>query len=313
MHPGRRQGRRTLIGVLLILGTAAVAAFIILLDDLRRALTDTYTIVGVLPAADAVDAGTPVWIAGRPVGDVTRVELLPRETTDGERFAATLRIPTRYSRLVRRDSDLGLARPGLLGDPVVNLMPGSSAAPALAPGDTLVARVPPGLDQVRAAADTLRRALDSLAAEGRALRSRARARAPAVDATLAALRDAGDELDALTAAYRQGPLADFLADTAIHASLDRIRAASDEIAARADARLARLRDPALAASLRRLRARAATLRARADTLRAMLDEPRGFLGRWRNDPALRDAMTAVRAQLDSLIAEARSEPWRWVF
>ncbi|HEX6938963.1 MAG TPA: MCE family protein [Longimicrobiales bacterium] len=299
--------------MMLILGTIAIAAFIILLDDIRRALVDTYTIVAVFPEARALDRGTPVWIAGRPVGEVERVEMLPASPAGRNAFAATLRIPTTHAPLIRRDSEIRFTTPRLLADPVADLMPGSAASPVLAPGDTLFARKPLTLRQIAAAADTVRRSLDTLAAATRALEARARARAPAAERAIAALDAAGAEIDALAAAYERGPLAAFLADTSTDAALARIRAAADEIATRAHARLARARDPALAASIRRVQQRAATLRAQVDTLRAMLDPPRGFLVRWEKDPALRDAFAAVQAQVDSLVAEARRQPWRWIF
>ncbi len=313
MHPRRRQARRILAGALLMLAITAIAATIFFLDDIRRALVPTYVIVGVFPEARALDPGTPVWIAGRPAGTVETVAMLPPGADRAGRIAADLRLPVQHMPLIRRDSELELTSPNLLGDPVVNLMPGTAPSPVLDPGDTLVARVPLRPGQVAAAADTLRQAFDSLLAAGRELEARARAREPAAEAVIASLRAADRELDALAAAYERGPLADFLADTAALATLDGVRTAADEIATRVEARTERLGDPALAAAVRRVGARAALLRERIDELRGLLGTHRGFLARLDADPALRDAIAAVRAQIDSLIAEVRKRPWRWLY
>lgn len=312
MRPARRQGRRALGGALLILLLVAVAVAIFLLDDIRQALTGTYTIVGVFPDARALRPGAPVWIAGRPVGEVAAVEPLPPGGDGAGRFAATLRLPAARASLVRRDSELGVAPPRLLADPVVNIMPGTPTAPQLAPGDTLVARPERTLARTIAAADTLRAAFDSLLAAGRELETHARRRAPAAEAAARSLGSAARELDALAATIETGPLAGFTADSTL-ASLDRAGAALDTAAALFRTRAAELRDPRLAGAFRRLGARAAGVQRSIRELHRLLSEPYGFFGRWERDPALREALRATRAQLDSLIAEARKRPGRFVF
>lgn len=314
MVTGRRQGRRAVGGALLILATIGICAFIAFLDDIIEAFTDGFSIVGVFPEATALDAGTPVWIAGRPAGAVTRVEMLRPGAAGQDRFAATLRIRSAHAPLLRRDSELTLMTPRLLSDPVVNLMPGSVTAPPLAPGDTLVARRPLTPRQVLQRVDTVRRALADLELERRQLAVRTNEMRPAMQAAADALQGAGEELQSLALAAEHGSLSRLSGDTAVHATLARIRAAAGEIASRAEARIARTRDPALADALRRLSARADTLGAHVDALRAMLQtEPHGFSARWQTDPALRNALAGVRVQVDSIVAEARRAPWRWVF
>ena len=63
MVTGRRQGRRGVAGALIILGLAALGTLIILLDDIRDAFADGFTLVGVFPEAHALEAGTPVRFA----------------------------------------------------------------------------------------------------------------------------------------------------------------------------------------------------------------------------------------------------------
>lgn len=314
MVTGRRQGRRGVTGVLLILGLAAVAAFIVLLDDIRDMFAESFTIVGVFSDVNGLGAGSPVWIAGRPAGVVTRIEMLPSDRAGHGRFAATMRIAASHAKLLRRDSELTLATRGLLSKPALNLLPGSADSPPLAPGDTLIASRPLELRQFFARFDSVRGAIDSIDQDRRRIASLARARQPAMQAAAEALGDASAELRTLAVSLDDGSLGRLAGDTALLAALSRIRDSAGEIAARVEARMARVRDPALAAALDRLSARADTLRGHADALRAMLDaDPRGFLARWRSDPALRDAFAEVFARVDSLVAEVGRAPWRWVF
>lgn len=314
MVTGRRQGRRGVTGALLILGLAAVAAFIVLLDDIRDMFAESFTIVGVFSDVNGLGAGSPVWIAGRPAGVVTRIEILPSGRAGHDRFAATMRIAASHAKLLRRDSELTLATRGLLSKPALNLMPGSADSPLLAPGDTLIASRPLELRHFFARVDSVRRAIASLDLDRRRIASLAQASWPAVQAAANALGDASAELRTLAVSFDEGSLGRLAGDTAVLATLGRIRDSADEIAARVEARVARARDPELAAALDRISAQADTLRSHADALREMLGtHPHGFLARWKADPALRNAFAEVLARVDSLVAEVGRAPWRWVF
>lgn len=313
MHPKLRQGRRALIGALLILGLLAIAVTIFLLDDIQEAFTDTYSIVGVFGHEAAVAPGTPVWLAGQPAGKVVRVDRLPPDSDPRRLLAATLRLPSEHRALIRRDSELDIATPRIVSDPIVNLMPGSPASPVLRPGDTLYAHSATSLDSVAARARLLLGSLDSLRVEGQALALRLRGREPHIRQMIHTLGHARTELDAFLATYRDGPLGQFMANASARQAISRVYAAVEEIMALARDRAERLRDPESIAAFERLGERAAELHNEIERLQSALEEPRGSLRRWEKDPALRDAIVAVRAQLDSLIAEARANPWRFIF
>ena len=301
------------MGALLILGLTALTATIFLLEDIKMALTDTYTIVGVFDELPELPSRAPVWIAGRPAGEVVGIALMPHDADSGKHLAVTLRIRSEHASLIRRDSELTLAAPRITSDGVINIMPGTPGSPQLLPGDTLIAPARWELRRSIAHVAAVQAGLDSLRVDATLLAARARLRSPDFETMLRALGSAGRELDAFLTAYREGPLAAHLSDPELRAALARTRAAADEITTLAHARLEQARDPELAAALERLGQRGAALREQIGELQTLLAEPRGFLTRWQQDPALRDALVGVRAQLDSLIAEARARPWRFVF
>ncbi|HEX7051533.1 MAG TPA: MlaD family protein [Longimicrobiales bacterium] len=312
MDARHRQGRRAAAGTAILAGLLGLAVLIVSLDDIQRALRGTYEVVGVFEEGHRLKPGTEVWVAGRPVGRVTEVALL-RPRNDGILIAARLEIASEMREQVRRDSRLRFRAPRLLAEPVVDIQPGTAAAPPLQPGDTLRAAPPPRFEPLLRSMHAFRHALDSLVADGRMLEERIDARAPAFDRLAGELAAAVTALDALTGRIERGPLAAFAEDTTWRASLARIETAvariDDAFRERAAAPDSATLDPAL----RRLGQRADLLRARVAALRAALEAPRGFPGRRKHDPALRDALATVRAQLDSLAAELRQRPWRLFF
>lgn len=313
MHPGRRQGRRPTTGAALIALLIAAALLIFFLDDIARAVERTYTVVGVFPEAHEVKKGTEVRVAGVAVGRVTGLDLLPPGEDSIAHVAATLELPTRVQPQVRRDSELRLYSPHLIDPPVIDIAPGTAATPALDPGDTLYARPRPRLEPLRATVSSLGRAVDSLMASAGALETQLQARAPALRRLDAELTAAQREFAALSRQLEATPLAGFLADPAWRRSLERIQTTAAEIGRTIRARATGFGDPALARAVERLGRRADLLGERTAELRKLLEEPRGFPARWEKDPALRNALEAVHAQLDSLAEETRREPWRYFF
>lgn len=309
-----RERRRVVAGFAIIALLLAGATVIFLLDRIRMSLQDTYTVIGVFHEIGRVDKGATVWLAGFPVGRVTDVELLPPVRWSGAGYAVHLEIPVENHALVREDSEIRIVRPGFTGRPIVEILPGTPAAPALAPGDTLFADPP---IRVRALLDdalAIARSVDSLRADAAIVDSLFQLRTPVLDRLASRLDVAGRELATLSNALEQGPLTAFLNDEEWRASLAQIRETAGEIELAIEARLNTIRDAPLGERLNAFAERARDLQTRVARLEEILaTEPLGFTARYRQDPALRDALTAVRAQLDTLVLETRKRPWRFFF
>lgn len=313
MPAGVRQGRRIAIGLALIAALIAAALIIFNLDAIVHSTRTTYTIVGVFFEAPRLRVGSPVRVAGYRVGEVTRIELLPPGGESIPPFAATLRLPTQVQAKLRRDSRIRLQRQRLMGEPVVEVTPGTVDSPILRPGDTLRASPPFRAVDLVTMASALRGSLDTLLAEEATLRERAEPLAEVAKRLHSDLSAARAEFLRFEHELRTGPLTAFLQDTTERAALERVAAAAGEIAELARARAATVSEADYRAALEGLAQRATALGTEVRHLRALLEEPRGFPGRWEQDPALRNAITATQVQLDSLIEFARRMPWRFFF
>jgi ABC-type transporter Mla subunit MlaD len=309
----RRHGLRTLQGGAIIGALVALATTIFLLDDIIARLRSPYDLVAVLPEAPRLAAGSRVWVAGNDVGVIRSVALLPARADGTPRVAIGLQLPGRVRDQVRQDSHVRITAVNQMGAPVIDITPGSGRAARLAPGDTLraVSRVDRGVVLARAA--RFRASLDSAAVEMRALQGPAARR-------LAGLEQAGRQLAAAGLAYRAlqrdleaSTLFDGLSSGELSALLAHGGAQLGTMLTVMQQVSERARDSGLSGNAAALSARAASLQRSLSELHAALREQGGTADRLARDSALVKALTAARAELDSLLADARRNPLRYVF
>jgi len=313
MSTYRRQDRRAVAGTLLILGMSAFGLAIFYLDVIHRALQSTYSVHVLLPDAPGVRPGTPVTVAGVEAGRVKRIALAPVNSDSLAKAVLTLELGTAVRPQVRRDSDVRLRRVRLIGDPIVDVMPGSPTAGVLPPGDTLRGRSRPSAAATLARAGDLGAAFDSLHGSTQRLAVAWNATRPAAAAAASRVSAAQAQLRSLDVGYRTGPLAARLQDQQWRAAIGRTRTAAAELRSLFQ-RGAGSRDAAsLGPEIARLAARADTLIQELHRLEAALALPGGVPAPIGRDTALARALRAARAELDSLVSETRRNPLRFFF
>ncbi|HET9986780.1 MAG TPA: MlaD family protein [Longimicrobiales bacterium] len=311
----RRQGRRALYGALIMLVLLALALGIFFLDNVRRWLRPSYNLTAVFATAPGLREGDDVWVAGVAAGKITRIELLPpRDTT--ARVAISLHLERRIQSQVRRDSKARLTTVHTLGAKVLEILPGSPRARVLHEGDTVYARPPLSQAEVADRARVLLTRMDSLGASISVLSGRASARLAQYARLGAQASAAQAELASLTNTWSGGAMAELLGTTGADGAFGRLGrstgAIADELAAAQDrfGRFSRQLGP----PQQRLGTDVAELQRRLRHLRSLIEQGGGgTLPRFRSDSALIRAIHGVQIQLDSLVAETRKNPARFVF
>ncbi|HEU5208806.1 MAG TPA: MlaD family protein [Longimicrobiales bacterium] len=306
---GARQRRRTLIGMLLIAVSVVLAVLIFLLDPLRQMLRDDVELVALLDAAPALSPGAAVWIAGREVGSVETLEFLPLGGNGAPRLALVLRVPRDRLSIIRRDATVRIASASMAGDAVVDILPGSAGAPPIQPGDTLRAEPVLTAAELRTRIAAVRAASDSLRVETRPVAAAARARMLGLTRVQSGFARVQGGLDELSRTIAESPAATLAASDDVDRALQRLRAAGAVIT---DAGGAESGVRRTIAAFQPLAGHSAELGARIDSLMAR-GSPNGTLARLQADSALAVALRRTRLQLDSLIADARANPFRYVF
>ncbi len=314
MPSPHRQGRRALAGALMIAALTAAALAIFFLDEVIPLFHRTYTVVAVFPTAPGLTTGSPVWVAGVEVGTIRDIRLLPPRDTLA-RVALDLQLRHSVADQLRRDSQVRLTSVQLIGEKVVEVLPGSPGSPELRDGDTLHVGPSPDAAAVMSRAGEVRLALDSLRTDAAGLRARFALRQRELRAAMREAALARRELAELQAGLRGGSLARLMAIQVPNGPMSRVQARAAEIQrlfAAAQARAGRTRRD-LAPEQRSLMAHTRELQAELAALRALTEQPVGTLGRVQRDSALEQTLARARAQLASLMTESRKKPWRFVF
>ena len=279
---------------------------------------DTYRLYTVASEARGVLKGTEVWLGGQKVGQVARIEFRPPSADTARRLLLELAILEEYREQIRADTR-GQIRSGgtLIGQPVVALSIGSTAAPPLAPGDTMQLDAQGDTEGVASQLAAASRVFPEIAQNARAIRDQfitaggtlgsLDERAPVELRTIRShatelTRDATGGEGTLALALRGGQSELGRRVQRVLARTDTLRAllASDQTS------LGRFRrDSTLARSV-------ADLRNDVSIIRALLERPEGTAGRVVADAAIQLEMTRLEQELGVLLDDIRRRPFRYL-
>lgn len=303
-----------LFGSLILAALFAGAVLVFFLDDILGSLDREYVIHVVLPGATGLAPESPVWISGREVGRVTSVGLLPSGGDTLARVVLGVELPVSVRQHVRRDSEVRLTSIGPISERAVDIMPGSPTAPVLSADDTLRQTPIPTAEQLAGRAAIVRVELAAALADLQAQTPAIRARLQQTERAFAGLESVMNEARELQMDLDANPGYALLQSPSFAAAMEGTRAHAAEL----PVMIGRLRDstgPAaeVRAALTRLQTRADSLRIQLVAAEAALNNPNGTLSRMQQDTAITRALNAARAELDSLIADMRSNPLRYVF
>ena len=136
------------VGIFVLLALLTFLGLIYALGARARLFEARYTIHADFTEVGGLVVGATVRLAGVQIGRVTGVHL-PGEP--GGKVRVDLTIARRYADRIRRNSMARIETQGLLGDKIVEITVGTSAAPPLVSGDVLPSRDPADFGRVLAA------------------------------------------------------------------------------------------------------------------------------------------------------------------
>jgi hypothetical protein len=221
-----------------------------------------------------------------------------------------MEIPTKYQHLVRQDSRVRFASERLIGEPVIDITPGSQSRPQLQNGDTLFGGARAGVLDALHSLISLRQSIDSLlqsAREAAPLAARTSRQLARLNVNIARVQD---EFAELRGTFAHMGTDGFLDDPTLGEAFERVSRTASQLGPAFEAAAARYSDPALQQSFTRLKNHASALSSRLDDLQRTFAN--GTLMRAGGDNALKSALAAAQSQLDSLVAETRRNPLRFL-
>lgn len=296
----------------------ALAILILIYGRVGSLRGKTFRIYVTTNAARGVIRGTEVWLDGQKVGLVKDVDFRPVSASAKERIVLSLEIMDVARTQVRVDSRVQIrAGATVIGDQVVYISSGTAKNAAIAAGDTLHSGGQGDLESATANAAIAARELPAILANVKLLSAQLQSAEGTIGAVmgthegakLAGLRSKTERvMRQLSSSSGTVSLA-FRDSALLRARVQRAMAQSDSIRqllASESHSLGRFRKDST------LMRDVADIRSELDRVRTLLDSPDGTVGRFRTDSALVRAVHRDFAALDSLFADLKKHPLRYI-
>jgi len=281
-----------LVGLLLI-ATIAIAV-VGSLWLARGGLSKGYPLYAKFPWGAGLKQGQPVWLVGVSVGYVDNVDL----KQDGI-LITTLRITDDYK--VPLGSKATVVPNGIFGDMAVALTPLRPNPRSFNPGDTVpVGPTTPGIAQITAKADSIARSVNTVTS--------------ALEQEMVAAGGLRDMRQAIAGTNRL--IADFSSIAAeqsrqLSATMTSLRRAASAVdPVKVDSTMTNIRTASanMAAMSAELRATSEKL----DLILAKVDSGSGSAAKLLNDPGVYNDVRGLLARMDSLVADVKRNPRRYI-
>lgn len=317
--PRSTRWRDVLPGLLVLVAIIAAIAWVFIYARVGALRGDTYRLISLTSEARGVLKGTEVWLAGQKVGQVSDISFRPVSTDTTRRLLLELRILEQYQQYIRHDSH-GQIRAGgtLIGQPVVYISAGSIAAPAMEPGDTLELLPQGDTEGATSRIAAAGRNFPEIAANAKIIAEQLRS----ASGPLSAFGDEGAPVQLEVMRARAGELSrvatrgEGTLGLAFRGGRTDLGARARAITARADTLRALLASDAT--SLGRFRRDSTLVRAVAELrndvaiIRTLLERPEGTAGRVLADRAIQLELAQLERELDLIIDDIRSRPFRYL-
>lgn len=278
-----------------IFTTAAVAVLVLGALWLARGGLDAgYPLYSRFPWGAGLKQGQPVWLVGVTVGFVDKVEFDPEGS-----LVTTYRIQDEYK--VPKGSLATVVPNGFFGDVAVALTPSAPNAQSYTSGDTVpVGPTVMGIAGLTARADTITRGVNAILGD---------ARQQLVDSGgIAEIRRTLEASNRLVG--QLGQIA-ALQSRELQATLGVVRsraAAIDSVQVDSTVRALRVASQNMATVTNDLK----TTSDRLNSVLAKVDSGNGTVGKLMSDPALYNDLRSLLARVDSLTADLKANPKKYV-
>jgi phospholipid/cholesterol/gamma-HCH transport system substrate-binding protein len=142
------------VGLTVVFASITLAVLIFLMSGTGGWFTRKIVLNSYFDNAGGLRVGAPVRLAGVDIGNVTKIRIV--EGKPATPVEVTLKVNTKYSFNLRKDSVALLSTAGVLGETYVDIDSSTAKGPVVVDGDTLATRSQPDLqDVVRQSQGTL--------------------------------------------------------------------------------------------------------------------------------------------------------------
>ena len=150
------------VGVTVIVASLTLGFLLFLMSGTAGLFTPRITVKSYFDNAEGLRPGAPVRLSGVDIGNVTNIRIVNEKDKQQTPVEATMRLTTKYSYAMRRDSVTSLETAGVLGETFLDIDSSQAVGAPLQDGDTLPTQVHPDFNQVVRASQSTLQNMDAL-------------------------------------------------------------------------------------------------------------------------------------------------------
>ena len=150
------------VGITVIVASLTLGFLLFLMSGTAGLFTKRITVKSYFDNAEGLRPGAPVRLSGVDIGNVTRILIVPDKDKQQTPVEVIMKVSTKYSYAMRRDSVTSLETAGVLGETFLDIDSSQAVGPPLQDGDTLPTQVHPDFNQVVRASQSTLQNMDAL-------------------------------------------------------------------------------------------------------------------------------------------------------
>jgi len=150
------------VGITVIVASLVLGFLLFLMSGTAGLFTPRITLKSYFDNAEGLRQGAPVRLSGVDIGNVASIRIVPDKDKQLTPVEITMKVSTKYSYGMRRDSVTSLETAGVLGETYLDINSGQAVGPPVQDGDTLPTQVHPDFNQVVRASQSTLENMDAL-------------------------------------------------------------------------------------------------------------------------------------------------------
>ncbi len=150
------------VGLTVTFASLVLAVLLFLMSGTSGLLTHRITLVSYFDNAEGLRIGAPVRLSGVDIGNVSKILIVPDKDKQLTPVEVVMKVSTKYSFDLRRDSVTSLDTAGVLGETYMDIDSSQAVGPVAQSGDTLLTHTHPDFNEVVRSSQSTLQNMDAL-------------------------------------------------------------------------------------------------------------------------------------------------------
>jgi phospholipid/cholesterol/gamma-HCH transport system substrate-binding protein len=150
------------VGLTVVFASMVLALLLFLMSGTSGFFSSRITLLSFFDNAEGLREGAPVRLSGVDIGNVSKIRIVPDKDKQATPVEVIMKVTTKYSFNLRRDSVTSLDTAGVLGETYLDIDSSRATGPVAQDGDTLKTHTHPDFNEVVRSSQSTLENMDAL-------------------------------------------------------------------------------------------------------------------------------------------------------